>query len=198
VALALAQRHGLRVYSLDQNERARFARVTRARQPNLYAFDQMSMDERWVLRSPATMAAHTITNGAEGFSLIVEDVLALLAASNVPPVLVEGPWLFPDSVTPVLSSPRQAIWLLPTEAFKRASAARRDKPSVRHETSDPARATHNWLARDRLIAAHVQREVEQHRLPWLAVDGTRPLEEMTALVAAHFAPLLPPATGHAC
>jgi hypothetical protein len=115
--------------------------------------------------------------------MTVEDLLVL---PTDPPVLVEGPGLFPECVAPLLTDRRRAIWLLPTEGFKRASPARRDKPSIRHETSDPERATTNWLARDLLLGEHIRREAERRGLPLLEVDGTRSVEETADLLQAHF------------
>lgn len=187
VAKELVRRHGLQLYHLDSAEPSHIARTTPERQPTFAAFLAMTMDQRWVTRSPEEMAEQVVASSAERWPLHLEDVLAL---PEEPPVLAEGPWLLPELVAPLLSNPRQAIWLEPSEAFKRASAERRDKPGFRRETSDPERATRNWFERDLLIAAHVRRGVEERGLALLAVDGSRPLDEMVALVERRFGPLL--------
>ena len=188
VARALALRYGVQLYHLDATERAHLARATPERQPHLCALRTMTADDIWVRRSPRTMAAATLATSAEKLPMVIADVLALPATM---PVLVEGPWLFPEAIAPLLSSPRQAVWLAPTRAFKRASAARRDKPTSRHQTSDPARATRHWYARDLLVDAHIRRGVAAIGLTLLEVDGARSVEDMAARVAAHFAPFLP-------
>lgn len=81
---------------------------------------------------------------------------------------------------------------MPTEPFKQASAARRNKLTPRFETSNPARAQRNWYARDLGLVAHVAREAHARGLMLLTVDGVTSLDEMAALVEAHFAPLLTP------
>jgi hypothetical protein len=183
VATRLAERHRLHLYVFDRHNAEHHARLDPARQPAMAAFDAMTMDERWVLRSPDEMARTIVASWTESFWMTVEDVLAL---PTDPPVLVEGPGLFPECVAPLLTDRRRAMWLLPTDEFKRASAARRDKPSIRHETSDPERATASWLARDLLLGAHVRREAEQRGLPLLEVDGTRSVEETADLLEARF------------
>ncbi|HEY7834834.1 MAG TPA: hypothetical protein VIG30_14770 [Ktedonobacterales bacterium] len=188
VARALAGRYGVQCYHLDATERDHLARATPERQPHLVALRVMTADDLWVRRPPRAMAALTLATSAEKLPMVIADVLALPAT---PPVLVEGPWLFPEAIAPLLTSPRQALWLAPTRAFKRASAARRDKPTSRHQTSDPARATRHWYARDLLVDGHIRRGVAERRLALLEVDGSRPVEAVAALVAAHFAPLLP-------
>jgi 2-phosphoglycerate kinase len=183
VARALAHRFGLRLYLLDDAQPAHWARATRARQPALHAFAALTMDERWVLPTPRQMAHQIVVLGAERAAMAVEDLLALPPG---PPILVEGPWLFPEVVAPLLTDSRRALWLVPTEAFKRASAARRDKPRVRHQTNDAARTVRNWWERDRLLEAHVRAGADSLGLPVWEVDGSRTTDEMTALVADHY------------
>jgi hypothetical protein len=187
LAEELVQRHGLQLYHQDRLEPAHFARATAERHPEMRAFWAMSPDERWVLRSPEEMVAQVVHSSAERFEMAVEDLLALPSDA---PILAEGPWLFPELVAPVLSSDRQGLWLIPTLEFKCASAARRDKPGSRHETSDPDRATRNWLARDLLLAEHVRASATTLGLTLWEVDGSRSPDEMLALAEQHFAPWL--------
>ena len=85
---------------------------------------------------------------------------------------------------------RQAIWLVSTEEFKRASYQRRQKSAFAN-TSDPERARRNHMGRDLLLAAHIRRRTEELGLAILEVDGMRLLDEVASLVDAHFAPFLP-------
>jgi hypothetical protein len=187
VARALAAAHGLRAYHLDAAGPSHWARATPERHPCLSTFLAMSMDERWVLRSPEAMAEGVLGTGPEHTALAIEDLLALLSE---PPIVAEGPWFFPVDIAPLLSDSRQAIWLVPSEEFKRASAARRGKPTFRDETSDPDRATRNWLARDLLLGEHVRRQARELGLTVYDVDGSRSLDEMVALLERHLAPYL--------
>ena len=183
VARLLVERHGLQLYVLDAAMQAHWARATPERQPELTAFQALTMDERWVLPTPQAMAQQILRIGAERFFLAVEDLLAL---PKRPRVLAEGPWLFPEFVAPLLSTPRQAIWLVPTGEFKRASAARRDKPTIRHQTSDPEGAHRNWLERDQLLDAHVRGQADALGLALMEVDGSKPPGEVAARLERHF------------
>jgi hypothetical protein len=58
-ATVLAERHGLRVYHFDRQEPLHICRSVPERQPHLIAFMAMTMDQRWVLRSPDEMARQT-------------------------------------------------------------------------------------------------------------------------------------------
>ena len=51
--------------------------------PNLTEFVKMSMDQRWVDRSPQTMLETFHWFRGEGFGLIIEDLLALPADQGV-------------------------------------------------------------------------------------------------------------------
>ncbi len=186
VARRLAVRYELAIYLQDAQTGHR-TRITREHQPHSYAFNDMTMDQRWVERSPIDMAEQIVTIAAERFSMVVEDLLSM---PKKPMILAEGPWLFPELVAPLLWSPRQALWLVPTEEFKRASAARRDKPTIRHRTSDPARAETNWFQRDLLIRDHILRQARGLGSTVRLVDGSLSIDEMVALAEKHFSPML--------
>lgn len=187
LAHELARKYGLRLYIQDRLEMAHFARATEERHPEMRAFWAMSIDERWVLRTPEEMAAQVVRSSAERFELLVEDVLK---EPRDTPILVEGPWLLPEIVAPALSDPRQGLWLVPTPEFKQASAVQRGKPGMAHETSDPDHATRNWRDRDRLLAEHVCRSAAALGLTVWEVDGKLTPEETVARAERHFAPWL--------
>jgi hypothetical protein len=142
----------------------------------------MTPEERWVVSTPEAMAAATIASWSERVEFVIEDLLVLPATS----IVAEGPGFFPSVISPLITRSNQAIWLVPSEAFKRASAARREKPGDRHLTSDPERATRNIIERDLIMGELVRREAESLGLTVLTVDGSRDLEAMAAAVASHF------------
>jgi hypothetical protein len=188
IAQALAARHGLQAYHYDRLDRfeppGHWARVDPARHPHMRASMQRSRDDAWVLTTPEQLAAAWLRSTPERFSLTLEDLQAL---PPTPPIVAEGYGLLPELVAPLLGSPHQAIWLVPSEAFKRASHARRGKGAFLADTSDPERARSNHLGRDLLIADHVRRTGSALGLTVVEVDGSRPLDEVTAAVDAHFA-----------
>jgi hypothetical protein len=105
-------------------------------------------------------------------------------------VIAEGFGLLPERVAPLLTSPRQAIWLVPSAEFKWQIMQTRNKYTRRLTMSDPERAINNLLERDRLIAEQIQAQAMQHNLRVEIVDGTLSVSEMTAIVADHFEPFL--------
>jgi hypothetical protein len=187
VARHLAERLGLQLYLLDAAQPTHWERSTPEQQPTLCAFQAMSMDGRWVQQTPEAMATQIMCIGEERLHLAVEDLLTL---PKTPSIVAEGPWFFPELIAPLLSNLRQGIWLVPTEEFKRASAIRRNKPTIRHQTSDPGWAARNWLKRDMLLDAHVRRQTAAVGLRLVEVDGSRSVEQMVSLLEEHFHPLL--------
>jgi 2-phosphoglycerate kinase len=183
VACQLAADHGLRLYRTDDTiaEHARRSRSTDT--PLLDAFLAMDMDERWANRSPEVMLKTFPWFAGEGFDLIMEDLLAL--AEN-PLVLAEGFRLLPRLVAPLLSRPNQAVWLVPTPAFRRAAFDSREFTwEIPTKTSKPERALSNLLFRDHLFTQEVVKEASALQLRVIEVDGTVSVDEMIRHVANH-------------
>ncbi len=169
VARRLAATHGLEVVDTDAAMADHARRLTPDQAPALAAFAAMGMDERWVDRTPAEMLASFHWFRGEGFALIVEDLLALPTDR---PVLAEGFRLLPRLVAPLVTRPNQAVWLLPTPAFRRvALEARGGLWDIAGRTRDPDRALANLLARDRLFTEHLVEETAGLGLATITVDG---------------------------
>lgn len=189
IARMLAEKYGLQVYHFDRHEPAHFARHDPTRHPALHAAhpDRMTPEERWVAQTPEVMARATIASWTERFGMALDDLRVMPAS---PRIVAEGPGFFPECVAPLISDRRKAIWLVPAEAFKRESVARRGKPGARNETSDPERATRNLIGRDLLMGEHVRKQARELGLTVYEVDGGMDLVGVAGLVEAHFAPWL--------
>lgn len=192
VARALAERHGLQAYHYDLADRVlppgHWGRIDPVRHPYMHASRIDDPDWMWVDTTPEELMERWRQTTPERFDLTIEDLLALPAS---PPIVAEGYGFTPDLVSPLLTSPHQAIWLISSEAFKRATYARRDK-GVFAATRDPERARFNHLERDLLIARYLREHAEHLGLRVIEVDGSQSLDEVVALAEAHFAPFLVP------
>ena len=189
LATMLAERHGLPVYHFDRHEMAHFGRATPERQPALWSLrpESMGPEERWLGSTPAQMARAALDAWSERCAMALDDLRALPADAAL---IAEGPGFFPDCLAPLLRDPRQAVWLVPSEAFKRASVLRRDKLSS-VQLSDQSRAVENLIQRDLLLADHVRQRADALGLSVIEVDGSRSLSEIAATLEARFAPWLP-------
>ncbi|WP_051178429.1 AAA family ATPase [Nocardia concava] len=179
VAANLAARHGLRVYSTDEAMRAHAARSTRDDSPWLSRFSAMSMDERWVERSPETMLDTFHWFRGEGFRFIVDD---LVGVSGETGVIAEGFRLLPPLVAPLLAEHDRGVWLLPSPEFRRRAFDRRGW-EIPGKTGDPERAARNLLERDRLFTNRLREETARLGLPVIEVDDISE-EDLTARVGA--------------
>jgi hypothetical protein len=190
VARALATKYGSHAYHYDLYDReelpGHWARTDPVHHPHMHASPTRDRDWMWVDTTPEQLVDRWFRWTPERFLLALEDLLALPSA---PPIVAEGYGFTPDLVLPLLFSTRQAIWLVSTEEFKRAIYERRGKGAFAN-TRDPLRARQNHIGRDLLLAEHFRRRAEQLRLTAVEVDGTRSLDDVVAVVEAHFEPLL--------
>jgi hypothetical protein len=179
VARRLAAGHGLRLYHTEPFSRY-VDRAESAATPLLQEFMSMDMDERWVNRPPEVMLETFHGFRGEGFDLVLNDLLAL---PPDPPVLAEGFSLLPRLVAPLLSRPRQAVWLLPTPEFRRAAFESRGSTwTIPNKTSDPPRALANLLARDQLFTEELRAQARAAQLQTVEVDGSMSVGESVARV----------------
>jgi len=184
IARRLAAKYGLGLYSTDEAMADHASRCPPEDCPFLTAFKSMSMDERWVNRSPQTMLETFHWFRGEGFSLIVEDLLKL------PPdqaVIVEGFRLLPELVKPLLHRPNQGIWLIPTPEFRLAAFKSRGTLwSIAEKTNNPERALSNLLERDRLFTIRLQDMAETAGVPVINVDNRTAESVLEDRVAMQF------------
>jgi 2-phosphoglycerate kinase len=170
IARRIAARYGLQLYATDDVMSDHATRSTPEDSPFLNRFKAMNMDERWVNRSPATMLETFHWFRGERFSLIVEDLLRL---PTQPGVIVEGFRLLPHLVKPLLAMPSHAAWLLPTPDFRRAAIDSRGSTwDIAQKTSDPEKALHNLLERDRMFTRRLYEETKHLELRVVKVDLT--------------------------
>jgi cytidylate kinase len=181
IARRIAAEHGLQVYSTDDAMADHARRTTAEDAPCLHAFMAMDMDTRWVSRSPNEMLETFHWFRGEGFRLIVEDLLRL---PREPGVVAEGFRLLPWLVKPLLGVPSRAVWLLPTPEFREAAFAHRGGPALGFlaRTSDPERARHNLLERDRQFTDILRRETARLNVPAIVVDATVTEDALTRRV----------------
>lgn len=185
-AQIIATRYRLQLYNYDRHDLRHHEHLALT-SPDYRAFLAASMDERWVLPSPEDLLQRSLQSFRDRFPLVIEDLIAL---SGEQMVVAEGFGLTPELLSPVLSSKRQAIWLVPTEGFKWESMKRRRKPLFRDETSNPKRATMNLYRRDILLAKRVKAQAQSRGLRVYEVDGSGSAEEMATLIERHFEPFL--------
>ena len=170
IARRIAAQYGLHVYSTDEVMADHARRSTPEDAPLLHRFMAMDMDERWINRSPKTLLDTFHWFQGEGFNMIVEDLLSL---PREPAVIAEGFRLLPRLVQPLLSARTNAVWLLPTPAFRQSVIESRGGPEwgFLAKTSDPERALRNLLERDRMFTEVLREETARLEVPALEVAG---------------------------
>ena len=184
VSTRLAERHGLQLYRFDDSGPRHSPRATSTRQPEFAAFIAMTMDERWLLRSPDEMARNALAGWAERFEFVLDELLAMPAT---PGIVAEGIGLLPESVADVVGDVRRAVFLVQTPAFlPGADDARQGLTSMTQRTSDPPRALANLMRRNELLADHIRSEAQRRGMRVIDVDERLTLERAVRLVEEQF------------
>lgn len=175
----------MRVYATDEVMADHARRSSQEDCPLLHRFIAMDMDERWVNRSPETMLETFHWFQGEGFKLIIEDLLSLPRETGV---IVEGFRLLPHLVKPLVSKSSRAVWLLPTPDFRQAVVESRGGSAwgFLARTSDPERALHNLLERDRMFTDILREETARLGLPAIEVDTTTTEDDLARRVTDVF------------
>lgn len=184
IARRLAAEHGLRVYPTDDVMPDHARRSSRDDSPLLHEFMAMDMDQRWVNRSPREMFETFHWFRGECFNLIVEDLLGMQPERGV---IVDGFRLLPRLVQPFLATRNRAVWLLPTPEFRRGVIESRGGASWAFlpKTTDPQRALHNLLERDRLFTDMLREETRRLNLHAIGVDTATTTEDDLAQRVTH-------------
>lgn len=185
----LAGKYDLKIYNLDWH----LVRKHRFRPGGtLPGWGDLSMDQRWLVPSPGELAERDISSWTARSRLVIEDLLELPRTRTI---VAEGPGVFPWWTAPLLTTERQAIFLVADPRWRARAYARRNRDapagSSAGRTSDPARAAANIAARDALMADRIRRSCEELGLRWEAVDGSRDLDDSVVLLEEHFGNLLP-------
>jgi hypothetical protein len=184
----LAGKWDLKIYNLDWH--AVREHELRPR-PNVDAFRALSMNERWATPSVEHLVARSIAIWQESFAFVLDDLLTLPRSRTI---VAEGPGAFPWCVAPVIASPRQALFLVPTPRRREIVAVRRwgaDQSERFPGIVDRELALAKVGARDELLDSRVVSSCAELGLRCERVDGSRDLDASLELIEEHFRPHLP-------
>jgi hypothetical protein len=117
--------------------------------------------------------------------MILEDLAAL---PEEPGIVVEGTPLLPWLVAPLLASPPNGVWLVPTAEFARARLLERRPLPGFLESSDATRASEARIARERFFTDAIAKGAGDVGLPVVHVDESHDLEATVAAVEDRLAP----------
>lgn len=183
IAATLASKHGFELYRCDEALEAHLQRVEPASQPMMHKLAHTSWNDLW-MRPVEVQIREELTFYREEFPMVVGDLLGFPPATAV---IAEGTALLPELVAPLLTSPHQGVWIVPTPGFQREHYAQRPWiGDILRQCDDPAQAFDNWMGRDSGFADAIEHSAGQHELHLVRVDGSRSIAEMVAVVAGLF------------
>ncbi|MFB7471628.1 hypothetical protein [Kitasatospora sp. NPDC056184] len=188
----LAGRHGAAVLDGDRAEHRWLDRCSAEHHPHLAALRDRPPGVRWRDRDVRQVFRAMPSLHGEMTGFLVDDLLALPADR---PVLVDYFGILPRDLAPLLRHPGQAVFLLPTPAFRAAALAARYADPARARATwgdrDPRTALAERLARDALWDDEVRRQAPLHTAAVLTVDGTTPAADLADHLATRFGLLRP-------
>jgi hypothetical protein len=184
VSRLLSARLGWTLYEYDGRDRSHHRLLAEKSQEGVAVLNAPIV-ERWVAATPQELFQLALRSFADRMPLVIDDLRALTTGSERI-IVAEGFAFTPELIEPLIANAHQAIWLTPTDEFRRASFERRDKPSFRHETEDPDRARVNMIARDSLLAQHVNRTATERGYTVIEVDGLRAVHGLADVIERHF------------
>ena len=196
VAQLLSSRHPVLRYAYDYHDARSHSARAREEPERFPAFNRFletlarNPSAVWVDATPEEMADQTRAIFAERFEMVLDDLAAI---PGRPCVLAEGWGLRPELVAPLLGSPEQAVFLVPTESFRSRQQAELGRARQVNSAglSDAERAQANRVERDRILALDVIRQAEQLGLPLVHVDGREDAAAIARRVEQQFRPFLP-------
>jgi hypothetical protein len=142
-------------------------------------WDRATPDERWLEAPPQELAEWSLELNAARFRMILEDLAAL---PEEPGIVVEGTPLLPWLVAPLVASPPNAVWLVPTAEFARSRLLKRRPLAGLLESSDAERASEARVARERLFTDAIGEDLRDLGLPVVHVDESVDLDTAVAAV----------------
>ncbi len=190
MANLLAHRYGITAYHYDFHDARghwdrRMADAARRGEP----YSDFDPESFWLDTTPERMAAEAKEVFRARFEYTLDDLRPLVSPR---PVLAEGWGLRPELVAPLLDSPRRMVVMVPSAEFVDHQVATLERArTLTAEVSDPVRAQHHRLARDRMLAADAVESAGRHGIRVITVDGSRDAEAVADLVSDHFADYLP-------
>ncbi|SDK40324.1 hypothetical protein [Streptomyces indicus] len=187
----LADRHDVTVYSSDRAEHAWLERCTPHRHPHFTALRALPPGGMWHGRSGEEVFRTMPSLHGETVGFLVEDLLALPAER---PVLVDYFGILPHHLAPLVRAHTQAVFLLPTPEFRRATLTSRYADTTRRRATwgseDLTTALTKRLIRDALWDEEVRTQSASASAPQsfltLTIDGTLPAPALADRLAAHF------------
>ena len=181
VAEILVARYGLNYIRLDDYFDDHLQSASSDKHPILVKIRDATCDEIWLI-NPRLQTRREIMAYVEEYSLYQAE----LEQANQP-LLVEGAALLPCLVAPLLSSKRQAFFIVPSSQFQRKHYSQRTwVADVLRDCSDPDQAFENWMQRDETFARWVRHNALIHGLQTLVVDGKHNIESTAQIVSQHF------------
>lgn len=183
VAQALSDQYHLRYFKVDDHLEKYMNMAAKDGKPCCKAIANMTPEQIW-MREPVVQCDEEIKIYEEIFPYILADVEKTDCAHGV---ITEGAAYLPSLMKACAVPANRYISITPAKEFQVSHYRQREwVPYVLEGCSDKEKAFENWMERDALFAKIVQQQCLHLGYSSLINNGTKAVEDMIAMIAAHF------------
>lgn len=183
IASMICDKYGFTAYQCDTHYDNHLCRIVRVRHPVMAKIRDLTWQKLW-FRPIEQQIDEEWEFYKEEFAMITEDILAL---PKITTLLVEGAAAIPEKVSSLLSSPRRAVWVVPTPSFQIEHYSQREwVRDIINQCNNPEVAFQNWMNRDIGFAERVATQALECGFTVIEVDGRQSVLNILARVEKHF------------
>lgn len=183
IAEMITKDYGYTYYQCDLFNEKHVDSCNPSEHPTMFRLKDMGWNTLWS-RPVEQQIDEELEFYREEFPMIVDDVSTMPAST---PLIVEGAALLPEKVAQLVSSPHQAIWIVPVPDFQKEHYAKRAWiHDILNQCDDPDNAFQNWMGRDIGFAAYVAKDAMNRGFKVIFVDGSKSIQENYEEVKRHF------------
>jgi hypothetical protein len=182
IASIIAWKKRFQRYSYDKNAMDHLERLAVA-SGSQWLTPTESQDDSWVNVLSGSTVSQTLKYFENRFPLVLEDLHAIPTDK---PILAEGIGFTPDLIHPYLSSPAQAIWLIPEAKFMEKTLRQKIKPPLTHLMKHAHRTLEALIIRDMQMVEIVTEQVKAYSLKMIVIDGSVSKQDIAIQVMNHF------------
>lgn len=183
VAQVLSDQYHLRYFKVDDHLEKYMQMAAADGKKCCKAVEQMTPEQNW-MRKPEEQCEEELKIYEEIFPYILADLEKTECEHGV---ITEGAAYLPSLMKACAVPVNRYLSITPTKEFQVSHYRQREwVPYVLEGCSDKEKAFENWMERDALFAKAVQQQCLHLEYLSLINNGTMPIGEMIAKIAAHF------------
>ncbi len=180
----IAEKMGWNIYHCDAWLDQHRNEASPEKHPVFYKTSRLRGDDLW-LRPLEEQIATDSAAADEEIELAINDIKKLLTHDNK--ALIFDGYVLPKKLLTIQPTKQRIFYLIAAEDFQLEQYKQRPwTREVLASTSNKELAWQNWMQRDLASNRNLKKQVIENNMPWLLIDGTVPVKEVTRQILKHF------------